>query len=147
MGRFKYFLLVLLIAGYFVISCSPQDEQLSVITATAVVKTPQEFVGNSSDVYKIEGWQLDSPVNNGKAIVFWGSIFRNGTILSGMPMHATWPDSTAERGIAQCDVQVGYGRGMCTIFTDHFTPGEFVPVSLKFEYNGKYYYGEFGFTP
>ena len=122
MARKKYLFVFFLFWGFLPAACKPAIEQIPSSTMIEVQPTSQEADYLSSDVYLIEGYQLNSPVNNGNAIAFWGSLFRNGTILSGMSMHATWPDPTAERGIAQCDVLVSYGRGNCTIFTDQLPP-------------------------
>ena len=46
-----------------------------------------------------------------------------------------------------CNVQVIYGSGVCSIPAEGFPSGEFVPVTVQFTYEGKIYRGQTGFTP
>lgn len=80
-------------------------------------------------------------------VIVWGSLIKNGVHLGGMMMQATWPDETQEVGIPNCRVLVIYGSGVCVIDDIDYPPGEFVPITVSFEYGGKEFVGQTGFTP
>jgi hypothetical protein len=116
-----------------------KDNNLPRETATVVHQNPEGFV--------IEAHFDKSPANDGKAVILWASLIRNGAILSGIGFHATWPDPSVKRGINRCDDMVNYGRGVCNIYTHNLTPGVYVPVSIEFQINDQFYYSETGFIP
>ena len=56
-------------------------------------------------------------------------------------------DEAHERGVPNCYTSVNYGDGKCVIDVSRFPPGKFVPVTVSFNYGGKTYSAQTGFTP
>ena len=93
----------------------------------------------------MDAW-VDNPTPpQNSLIVLRGSLIKNGLIyLSGIPMRATWPEKS---GASLCQVLVTYGRGICTIDVKDYPPGVFVPITITFYYQDRWYTGHTGFTP
>ena len=131
----------LLLACLLLASCGRQQPTPPGKTATpAPSATP-------ADKFEVYAWvDKPTPARNERVIIS-GSLKKNGVYLGGMAMSATWPDSTLERGVPNCHVQVIYQRGICITEASKYTSGVFVPVTVKFEYRGGTYTAETGFTP
>lgn len=112
-----------------------------------IVQKSAPVPNSTSAEFVVKAWVDKSSNNDGKDFVVMGSLIKNGFTLGDVMMFASWPDPFAEGGVAQCDLYAHHGVGQCVVLTDQLTAGEFVPVTIKFEYQGYYYYGETGFTP
>ncbi len=64
-----------------------------------------------------------------------------------MMMQGIWEDSRHVPGTPNCFVLVNYARGKCLIEVNGFPVGVFVPVTVRFDYEGVIYTAETGFTP
>ena len=139
--------LILFLVFMLQISCSSNALQSSkpvATIATQVVPTPTSF---HTPIFEIVTWFDNPEPELGSRVILYGSLIKDGVHLGGMAMRATWPDENQERGVPNCSVQVIYGSGVCTIETAGFQPSEYVPVTVTFEYQGKVYSGQTGFTP
>jgi len=139
--------LILLLVFMLHLSCSSNIAQSSkpvAAIATQVVPTPTPF---HTPIFKIVTWFDNPKPELGSRIILFGSLIKDGVHLGGMAMRATWPDKNQERGVPNCSVQVIYGSGVCTIETAGFQAGEYIPVMVSFEYQGRIYSGRTGFIP
>jgi len=101
----------------------------------------------SEDVFEVQAW-VDKPApERDERVTIYGSLIKNGVYLGGMAMDAVWPEEGQERGMPNCRVQVIYQAGVCVTDAANYPPGEFVPVTVIFDYKGNRYTGETGFTP
>ncbi len=147
MNRRNYWLLTLLLVSLLLTSCkeSPGENQAPLQSNNPV--STQETVDKNGDIFIVEGWVIKSSFNDGKTIVVVASLLKNGFRLGDKNVRITWPDPSKDREIGSCDVFSHHGTAECIVITEHLTPGVYVPVTLKFELDGNYYYGETGFTP
>jgi hypothetical protein len=97
--------------------------------------------------FEVDAWVSDPNPQLGSRIMLYGSLIKDSVYLGGMAMRATWPDENQERGIPNCTVQVIYGSGVCIVESEGFQPDVYVPITVTFEYQGKIYSGQTGFTP
>jgi hypothetical protein len=97
--------------------------------------------------FEVDAWVSDPNPPLGSRIMLYGSLIKDGVHLGGMAMRATWPDENQERGVPNCTVQVIYGSGVCIVESEGFQPEVYVPITITFEYQGKMYSGQTGFTP
>jgi hypothetical protein len=118
---------------------SSADENTSLQTVPEKTVTSTEFV--------VKAWVDKSSNNDGKDFVVMASLLKGSFTLGDVMMFASWPDPSADGGVVHCDLLSHHGVGQCVAHTDQLTKGEYVPVAIKFEYQGHYYYGETGFTP
>ena len=140
-------ILILLLVVMLQISCSSNATQSSkpvATTVTRVAPTPTLF---HTAIFEVVTWFDNPEPKLGSRVILYGSLLKDGVYLGGMAMRATWPDESQERGVPNCSVQVIYGSGVCNIETAGFQPGEYVPIIVTFEYQGKVYSGQTGFTP
>jgi hypothetical protein len=138
---------ILFLVGVLQLSCSSNGTPLSQPTATTA---PQYFASATpvgTPAFEVVAWVSDTDPQVGSRIMLYGSLLKYGVHLGGMAMRATWPDEEQERGVPNCSVQVIYGSGVCIIETEGYQPGVYVPITLTFEYQGKIYRGQTGFTP
>lgn len=129
------------------ISCSSNvkpEPQPAAPAAPKIGSTP-ELVRTAT--FEVVAWVSDPNPEPGERVMLYGSLLKDGVHLGGMAMRASWPDEDQERGIPNCSVQVIYGSGVCIVETADFQPGIYVPITVSFEYQGKIYRGETGFTP
>ena len=110
-------------------------------------KADSEVTQIWEQTFEVVAWVDDPYPMQGERVMLYGSLIKSGVHLGGMAMLATWPDQDQEPGMPNCNVQVIYGSGVCIIETDGYPVGVFVPVSIWFEYEGKIYKGQTGFTP
>jgi hypothetical protein len=131
----------LLLACLLLASCGAQPPTPPGKTATpAASATP-------ADKFEVYAW-VDKPTPaKDERVIISGSLKKNGVYLGGMAMTAIWPDSTLERGVPNCHVQVIYQRGICITEADKYPSGVYVPVTVKFEYRGGTYTAQTGFKP
>ena len=138
--------LILILVFMLQISCSSnatQSPEPVATIATQIVPTPTPI---HTTTFEVVTWFVTPDPKLGSRIMLFGSLLKDGVHLGGMAMRATWPDENQERGVPNCSVQVIYGSGVCAIETAGFQPGEYVPVTVTFEYQGKLYSGQTGFT-
>jgi hypothetical protein len=110
------------------------------VDSTQSPQEPEEF--------QIKVWVSDRTPPLNSHIVVRGSLIRYGYhYVGGIMMSAFWPDETTERGVPNCFTLVTYGDGKCVIDVSRFSPGKFVPVTVSFNYGGKIYTAQTGFTP
>jgi hypothetical protein len=127
-------------------ACSPTSDARPPLTAGT--HPPDSSVSSSSgDNYEVEAWVSDPNPSRDEQVFVYGSLIRNGVRVGGMMMQAYWPDEKQAPGIPGCNVLVIYGAGGCILEVSEFPVGEYVPVRVQFEYYGKTYRGETGFTP
>jgi hypothetical protein len=98
-------------------------------------------------IFRVTAWVVDPTPPLNSHIVVRGSLIKYGVYLGGIMMLATWPDENHERGVPNCSALVTYGTGKCVIDVSRFPPGIFVPVTVTFNYMGKTYSAQTGFTP
>lgn len=131
----------LLLACLLLASCGRQSSTPPEKTAApAASATP-------ADKFEVYAWVDKPKPAQDERVIISGSLKKNGVFLGGMAMTATWPDSSLERGVPNCHVQVIYQRGICITEASKYPGGVFVPVTVKFEYRGGVYTAETGFTP
>ena len=141
--RLCYLLLFII----FLTSCTVLNNNNSSAEADKNVQiTPLETNSTASE-FVVKAWVDKSSNNNGKDFVVMASLLKGGFTLGDVMMYASWSDPSAEGGVVHCDLYAHHGVGQCIAHTDQLTRGEYVPVAIKFEYQGHYYYGETGFTP
>ena len=140
-GIIHFFILVLLVG------CSPQGTQTPRLPANSVPQiTPTPFPISENE-YEVVAWVDNPSPPRDSRIIVWGSLIKHGVHLGGMMMRATWPDVNQERGVPNCRVQVIYGSGVCIVETEGFQLGVFVPITVAFDYDGRTFIGQTGFTP
>jgi hypothetical protein len=128
-------------------SCSPNREPESEPRAETGSPVTLAPASTSTDRFEVEAW-VDKPAPaRDERVTVSGSLIKNGVYLGGIMMQATWPEAAQERGVPNCYVLVIYQRGVCTIEAGSYPSGEFVPVTITFEYKGIQYSGQTGFTP
>jgi hypothetical protein len=131
-------LLILIIA---LAACSKEQERTQ-------VQVPAETIyQNSQDVFLVKTWVNKPNPSKNELVTVYGSLLKNGIHLGGMMMQATWPDPDQERGSPNCNVLVIYQTGVCTIEAAKYPAGEFLPITVIFNYEDAVYKGETGFTP
>lgn len=139
--------LILLLVVMLQLSCSPNDKQglMPVATITTQgIPTPTPF---HIHIFEVVTWFDNPEPKLGSRVILYGSLIKDGVHLGGMAMRVAWPDKNQERGVPNCSVQVIYGSGVCIIETAGFQPDEYIPVTVTFEYQGRVYSGQTGFTP
>jgi hypothetical protein len=142
-----YLLLFLLLMVIIFTSCKIQPDENLAVPVTNFTPIPQVNNEEKLDVFVIESWFEKPNTNDKDTILIWARLLKNGTKVSGTVLHASWPDPSAERGIARCDVQSIYNGGVCWIQKNKYPTGEYVPIKLSFEYDGIIYSDETGFIP
>lgn len=140
-------LLYLLLIIVFLPSCTFQNKNNSSGEENKIMVTSPEVLNSTSSEFVVKAWVNKSSNNEGKDFVVMGSLMKGGFTLGDVMMYASWSDPSAEEGVVHCDLYAHHGVGQCIAHTDQLTKGEYVPVAIKFEYQGHYYYGETGFTP
>jgi len=106
-------------------------------------KSPSE-----PELFQVKVWINDPTPSLNSLVIVRGSLIKYGRYyVGGIMMSAFWPDNTHERGVPNCFTSVNYGDGKCVIDVSHFSPGKFVPVTVSFNYEGKIYTAQTGFTP
>ena len=119
----------------------PRQPATSSSRATSVPSSVRE------DLFEVEAW-VDEPAPAREArVIIYGSLIKNGVRLGGIMMRAAWPDDEKEPGVPDCTVLVTYGRGVCVVDAGGFPPGELVPITVAFDFDGKLYTGQTSFTP
>lgn len=129
------------------VSCSSKLEPQVNISATPEIQVTPTLSPTSTDTFQVDAWVDDPAPSREARVILSGSLIKDGIYLGGIMMRATWPDETDRRGSPNCYVMVLYQRGLCTFDASNFPPGEFVSIQISFEYQGKTFYGQTGFTP
>lgn len=123
---------------------------------TVAPSTPEAFPSSQpgplaaaaqEDQFEVIAWVDNETPAQGERVNLSGSLLKNGVFLGGMMMQAYWPDENLDEGMPNCNVLVIYQRGVCIIETGDFPVGDFVSITVEFEYNGKTHTGQTGFTP
>jgi hypothetical protein len=129
------------------VACSikkPAPAELPATAAPQVISTPSS---TAQDKFQAKAWVANPTPPLNSRLVVRGSLIRNGRLLSGIMMLATWPDETHEGGVASCTVLVNYGSGVCMIDVSRFPPDKFVPINVTINYRGRDFGAQTGFTP
>ena len=98
------------------------------------------------DIFVPDAWVSNPKPSLGSVVTLRGSLRKYEVYLGGMMMHATWPDQTEPGGLDWCDVLVIYGTGVCQINVENYSPGQFVPITVTFDYDHVRYTAYTGFT-
>lgn len=138
---------ILIIMFMVLVSCTKEVAPPLEIPTTLPPRITSAPHPTHEDTFIVDLWVNNPNPPIGSRVIVWGSLIKNGVHLGGMMMKATWPDETQEPGMPNCNVLVIYGSGVCVIDNISFPPGEFVPINVTFEYKGKKYSGQTGFTP
>jgi hypothetical protein len=144
MRRTILFIVILFLQG----ACSQKD-----LTPVSSPATSDQAVHSTQspaapELFQVKAWVDDPTPALNSRIVVRGSLIKYGSYhLGGIMMSAFWPDETVERGVPNCFTLVTYGTGKCVIDVSRFPPGEFVPVTVSFDYEGKLYTAQTGFIP
>jgi hypothetical protein len=134
-------------ALFFLLICLLLASCVTQATAEPRITESPAASATPADKFEVYAW-VDKPTPaKDERVIISGSLKKNGVYLGGMAMTATWPDSTLERGIPNCHVQVIYQRGICITEADKYPSGVYVPVTVKFEYRGGTYTAQTGFKP
>lgn len=140
--------ILILVTLVLQVACSPQG-----LTPASSPALPDGPVNSTQALPESEELQVKTwvdnpkPTLNSRVIVFGSLIKYRYHYVSGIMMSAFWQDETHERGLPNCFTSVNYGSGKCVIDASRFPPGVFVPVTVSFNYGGKIYTAQTGFTP
>jgi hypothetical protein len=143
MFRFGLFLLTLLLLA----PCSNDLVQQTNQARDQTNFTNDSVYQVSQDEFIVKTWVNKPNPSQDDLVTLYGSLIKNGVHLGGMMMQATWPDPNQERGTPNCNVLVIYQTGVCTIEAGKYPSGEYLPITVVFDYGGSVYKGETGFTP
>lgn len=139
--------IVLFLVCVMQVSCSVYGTPTAETAGSIPTKTEPAPLPTPVHTFVVDPWVNDPNPQVGSRVMLYGSLIKDGVYLGGMAMRATWPDEKQERGVPNCSVQVIYGSGVCIVETEGFQPGVYVPITVSFEYQGKIYRGQTGFTP
>lgn len=128
-------------------ACSAPGPAVAGQTPTAAPRSSPTPAPLPTPALEVELWLDDPSPEPGARVILYGSLIKHGVRLGGMAMRASWPDPDQERGVPNCSVQVIYGSGVCIVETQGFPSGVYVPINVTFEYQGRLYQGQTGFTP
>jgi hypothetical protein len=140
----------ILIVGILIlqVGCSPSG--LTLVNSAATPDQPVRATQSPAEPenFQVKVW-IDNPTPTlDSRVIVRGSLIRYGHhYIGGIMMSAFWPDAMHERGVPNCYTSVNYGDGKCVIDVSRFSPGKFVPVTISFNYGGKIYTAQTGFTP
>jgi len=129
------------------VSCAPCQDASSQPLASQGQPTGAEFSPTSEDIYEVEAWVNKPAPRPDEQVTIYGSLLKNGVRLGGIMMHARWSERALNTGIPDCFVLVIYGSGVCTVAARDFPTGQFVPITILFEYEERVFTGKTGFTP
>lgn len=139
--------IIFILASVIQISCSLNAKPQFEPTAPIAVQNTSTPIPLRTATFEVVAWVSDPNPQLGSRVILHGSLLKDGIHLGGMAMRATWPDNNQERGVPNCSVQVIYGSGVCIVESEGFQAGVYVPITVTFEYQNKYYSGQTGFTP
>jgi hypothetical protein len=138
--------ITLVVVSLFLVSCAPSTTIVPEQASPTTRPTYSEPLQPPQGQFEVVSWFDDPEPEHGSRVMLYGSLIKSGVTLGGMMMEATWPDENQARGVPNCRVQVIYGSGVCIIETADLPKGVYIPITLKFEYQGKTYQGQTGFT-
>jgi hypothetical protein len=138
------FIVVLFIG---LVGCIPKARPTAAITATPVPIVSSTLIPTPVDVFEVQAWMDKKTPGPDQRVIAFGSLLKNHIRLGGFMMKATWPQGMQDGSTAECFVLVTYGRGKCLVDTSQLPPGVYVSVMISFDYRGKRYTGQTGFTP
>lgn len=137
--------LIWLLACVLLVACAPPSPASP--TATTAVEVATAQLSSAEDTFAVSAW-VDNPApKRGDKVILLGNLKKNGVFLGGIMMKATWPDESQPRGMPNCYVMVNYQRGVCVIDAGKYPVGEFVPIEITFDYRGRRFTAQTGFTP
>ena len=139
--------IILFLACVLQVACTSNVTPSSEPTAPTVPQNISTPIPIRTPIFDVVAWVDDPEPQLGSRVMLYGSLIKDGVHLGGMAMRATWPDENQERGVPNCSVQVIYGSGVCIVESESFQSGVYVPITVTFEYQGKIYSGQTGFTP
>jgi hypothetical protein len=139
--------LSLILICFTLTACSADSSSQTKVQVTKEENHTPQPTNTPADAFEVKAW-VDKPnPTQEERVTLHGSLIKNGVFLGGMMMSATWPDPDHERGVPNCTSLVTYGAGKCAIEANKFPQGQFVPITVSFDYQGKRYTGQTGFTP
>jgi hypothetical protein len=139
--------LLLVLICMLQISCSSNVTSVPAPTAPVVTQNISTSIPVHPDTFEVVAWVNDPDPQTGTRVILRGSLLKDGVHLGGISMQAFWPDDNHAPGIPDCTALVTYGTGVCIINSTGYQPGDYVPITVSFEYQGKIYKGQTGFTP
>jgi hypothetical protein len=142
----KHPLLVVLIC-LLQVACSTFQIQSGELPAIPDQRVTSEPLPTAEDIYQVKAWVINPTPPQNSLIVVRGSLMKNGAFLGGIMMQASWLDDKNAPGMPNCTSLVTYGTGKCIIDTGDFPVGKYVPITVTFDYNGKKFIAQTGFTP
>lgn len=136
--------------GILLLLAACSSNSLARVSPTPLAEQPVNATQSppEPELFQVKVWINDPtpPVNS--RVIVRGSLIRYGHhYVGGIMMSGFWPDEAHERGVPNCYTSVNYGDGKCVIDVSRFPPGKFVPVTVSFNYGGKIYSAQTGFTP
>jgi hypothetical protein len=138
-------IIVVLLIG--LVGCIPKARPTAALTATRVPIVSSTPIPTPVDVFDVQAWVDKKTPGPDQRVIVFGSLLKNHIRLGGFMMKATWPQGVPAGSTAECFVLVTYGRGKCLVDTSQLPLGVYVPVTISFDYRGKRYTGQTGFTP
>jgi hypothetical protein len=140
--------LIWLVLIFVIISgCIPQATPEETPSIVPVTKPNPVVSSPSAGIMRVLAWVNNPTPTRGEQVIVYGSLLNYTVRLGGIMMQATWQDEAHQPGVPNCFVLVTYGRGVCVIETSQYPAGAYVPVHIRFDYNGEAYTGSTGFTP
>jgi len=140
--RYAYFLVL---AALLLAACSVENQatptpSLPAPTSSHPAPTPEVDV-------EVQAWvNRPNPARN-EIITVFGTLKATGLYRNGITMTAVWPDPNHQPGVPNCLTRTSYELGSCAFPAENFPPGEFVPITITFFFDGVKYTTQTGFTP
>ena len=141
MRIFNLIFMVILLAG-----CTTAPAQTRVPTS-APTTPPPVATPTSTDTFEYFAWVNKPEPKLGEWVTVNGSLIKNGAYLGSIPMWAFWPEEDGAHGVNSCVSQMAYQRGICGILVKGYPVDEYVPVTIRWEFDGRVFTTETGFTP
>lgn len=129
--------------AYLLAACSVEDQPANTPVppaSTLPAPTPEVEV-------EVRSWVDRPDPARGEIVTVFGTLKVTGVYRNGVMMTAVWPDPNHQRGVPNCLTRTSYELGSCAIPVENFPPGEFVPITITFDFDGVKYTTQTGFTP
>lgn len=138
--------ITLIIIALFLVGCTAAPTDLP--AETPVPEVTESVVTSAwTDEYEIWAW-VDIPEPGPNDIVtVSGHLVKNDVYLGGVGMWMFWPAEDGSPVPHECVSYMMYQRGICQIIVKDYPPGQYVPVTVRVEYNDQVFTTETGFTP
>ena len=131
----------LLLLMVILAACSAVPVQTAIPVLTpSITLTP-------TDRYEVKARVDQKEPKPGQVVRMTGSLIKNGVYLNGIMMSGYWQQPDEDSPSQHCYELSIYQRGQCIIIVEGFPKDVFVPLQVKFIYNGLAFIAETGFTP